>query len=187
MIRILSCALAVAAAAALGFAQGQLRFNRKQNNPLASAHEISATINGRQLVLSYSAPSVRGRQIWGEGGLLSKEPNFPVWRAGSDNATSFHTDADLDMNGLMVPAGDYTLYVLPEPGRWQLIINRQTGQWGLEYRPDRDLGRVPMATGRAPQFIETLYMKLTPEGGNRGRLEIGWESVAASVGFTVRQ
>jgi hypothetical protein len=57
-----------------------------------------------------------------------------VWRAGANAATKFHTDADLDVGGLFVPKGDYTLYVdLSDPAKWQLVINRQTGQWGLTY------------------------------------------------------
>ncbi len=186
MKRILSCAIAIAAITVCGLAQEKLRFNRKQNNPLASAHEISATIGGRLLVVSYSAPSMRGRKIFGEGGIIQKDPTYPVWRAGADNATSFHTDADLDINGLAVPKGDYTLWVLPEAGKWQLIINKQTGQWGLSYDQARDLGRVPMTTTRPPAPIETYYMKLIPDSGNKGRLELGWENVVASVNLIVK-
>jgi hypothetical protein len=186
MNRTFGCAIAIAAIAALSLAQQQLRFKRKQNNPLSSAHEVSATINDRLLVLSYSAPSVRGRTIFGEDGIIRKDPTWPVWRAGSDEATSFHTDGELTIGGLKVPPGDYTLFVLPEPGKWQLIINKQTGQWGLEYRQDRDLGRVPMTTAKAPAPIETLYMKVIREGANRGRLEMGWADVVAFVNFTVK-
>jgi hypothetical protein len=62
-------------------------------------------------VIRYAAPSVRGRQIFGEGGLLSRDPMYPAWRAGANSATSSHTDADLDVGGLSVPKGEYTLYV----------------------------------------------------------------------------
>jgi hypothetical protein len=42
-----------------------------------------------------------------------------------------HTDADLDLGGLAVPKGDYTLYVnLANPAAWELIVNKQTGQGG---------------------------------------------------------
>jgi len=55
----------------------------------------SVTIGGKTVSIKYSAPSVRGRQIFGPGGLISHDPNYPVWRAGANAATSFHTDADL--------------------------------------------------------------------------------------------
>ena len=63
----------------------------------------TATIGGKTITIQYSAPSVRGRQIFGDGGLLSHDPNYPVWRAGANSATSLHTDADLDIGGLTVP------------------------------------------------------------------------------------
>src|SRR5579863_5115208 len=104
---------------------------------LASAQsppaQASVTIGGKTLSIHYSAPSVRGRKIFGAGGLLSQDPTYPAWRAGANSATSFHTDGDLDIGGLSVPKGDYTLYVwVADPDNWQLILSKQTGQWGLE-------------------------------------------------------
>src|ERR1700758_2831861 len=79
-----------------------------QASPPANA---SISIGGKNLIVRYSAPSVRGRQIFGDGGLLSRDPTYPAWRAGANSATSFHSDADLDIGGLSVPKGDYTVYV----------------------------------------------------------------------------
>ena len=68
-------------------------------------------IGSATLVIKYCAPSVRGRQIFGEGGRVMQDPTAPIWRAGANDATAFHTDADLNIGGLAVPKGDYTLYV----------------------------------------------------------------------------
>lgn len=84
-----------------------------------------------------------GRRIFGPGGLLSGDPTFPASRAGANSATAFHTDADLDIGGLGVPKGDYTIYCwIQNPDAWELIINKETGQWGLNYDRSQDLGRV---------------------------------------------
>lgn len=174
MLKMLPVALAVGAApwTALG-----------QMSPPA---QTAVTINGKKLAISYSAPSVRGRKVFGPGGLISRDPTYPVWRAGANDATTFHTDADLDMGGLRVPKGDYTLWVLPEVSQWKLIINKQTGQWGLEYHQDRDLVRVPMIMSKPPKLIETLKMTLSAAGGDQGKLDMGWENYIASVSFTVK-
>jgi hypothetical protein len=164
------------------FAQGQ----RNQSNPLSPARDASVTINGKTVSISYSAPSMRNRTIFGPNGIVAKDPTAPVWRAGADQATSMHTDADLMIGNLSVPKGDYTVFVLPEAGKWQLIVNKQTGQWGLSYSQAQDLGRVPMTTTKAPSPIETFYIKLSQAGGNKGKLEMGWESVVASADFTVK-
>src|SRR6201995_1157756 len=95
---------------------------------LASAQsppaETSASIGGKTLSIQYSAPSVRHRKIFGPGGLLSQDPTYPAWRAGANSATSFHTDGDLEIGGLSVPKGDYTVYVwVADPDNWQLILS----------------------------------------------------------------
>src|SRR5579864_7482647 len=79
-----------------------------QTSPPATAN---LTIGGRTISIRYSAPSVRGRQIFGDTGLVSRDPTYPAWRAGANAATAFHTATDLTIGGLAVPKGDYTLYV----------------------------------------------------------------------------
>jgi len=174
MLRLLPVALLLTAATWTAFAQG---------SPPA---QTAVTINGKKLAIKYSAPSVRGRKIFGPGGVIARDPTYPVWRAGADDATAFHTDADLDMSGLRVPKGDYTLWVLPEASQWKLIVNKQTGQWGLEYHQDRDLGRVPMMMSKPPKPIETLKISLSAAGANQGKLDMEWENYLASVPFTVK-
>ena len=149
--------------------------------------QTSVTIGGKTLTIKYSAPSVRGRKIFGDGGLLSNDGTYPVWRAGANAATAFHTDADLDVGGLSVPKGDYTLFVLvQDPNAWQLIINKQTGQWGLRYNESQDLGRVKMTMSKPSSPIETFKITLSDSGGNKGKLQMEWENHIAAVPITVK-
>jgi hypothetical protein len=147
----------------------------------------SVTIGGKTLSIKYSAPSVRGRQIFGPGGLISHDPNYPVWRAGANAATSFHTDADLTIGTLSVPKGDYTLYALVEdPDNWELIVNKQNGQWGLTYDASQDLGRVKMTMSKPSAPIEVYKMTLSATGPKSGKLQMEWEKHIASVNFTLK-
>ena len=75
---------------------------------------------------------------------------------------------------------------MKDPDAWQLIINKQTGQWGLTYKEDQDLGRVKMAMSKPPAPVETLKYTLADEGGNKGKLTIEWENRIASVPITVK-
>ena len=153
-------------------------------SPPASA---SVSVSGKAIGIRYSAPSVRGRKIFGDGGLLSRDPTYPVWRAGANSATAFHTDADLDIGGLAVPKGNYSLYVsVQDPANWQLIVNKQTGQWGLSYNPSQDLGRVKMTMTRPPALVETLKYTLTDQGANKVELKMAWEQHVATVPITVK-
>jgi hypothetical protein len=158
-------------------------FGLAQQSPRA---ETSVSINGKSIAIKYSAPSVRGRQIFGPNGIVSKDPTYPVWRAGANEATALHTDADLTIGSLHVPAGNYTLFVNTASSPWELIVNKQTGQWGLAYDKSQDLGRVPMKVTRPASPVETYKMTLSSPGGNKGKLELAWENVVASVEFTAK-
>jgi hypothetical protein len=169
----LICGLIVAVAGA-AFAQ----------SPPARAR---ATIDGKSVSIQYSAPSVRGRKIFGDGGLLSRDPTYPAWRAGANAATTFKTESAIDVGGLAVPAGTYSLYVwVKNPDAWELIVNKQAGQSGLEYSASADLGRVKMTMSTPAQLVETLKYTLTDKGGGAGELQLAWERHVATVSLHVK-
>ena len=141
----------------------------------------SVTIAGKKITIAYHAPQMHNRKIFGD--LV---PFGKVWRAGANEATALHTDADLMIKTLHVPKGDYTLFVMPQANGWQLIVNKQTGQWGLEYHLDQDLGRVPMDLSPSPAPIDAFKISLLAAGGNKGNLRMEWEKTIAVVPFTVK-
>jgi hypothetical protein len=149
----------------------------------------SVVIGGKTVSIKYSAPAVNGRvgKLYGKDGTIGSDATYPVWRAGANAATALHTDADLDVGGLTVPKGDYTLYVnLANPAAWELIVDKQTGQGGMTYDEKQDLGRVKMTMGKPHALMEQLKYTLSGTGGNKGKLELAWENVEASVSFTVK-
>src|SRR6188768_130578 len=153
-------------AATLLFPQEQ----KKKQRPSPAA-ETSVSLGGKNVTIKYSSPSMRGRKIF--GGL---EPYGKVWRAGANEATALHTDADIVLGDLTVPAGDYTLFVnLDSADSWTLIVNKQTGQWGLTYKPEMDLGRTKMKITRVAP-VESYKMTLSPTS-----LTLEWEETSASV------
>jgi hypothetical protein len=172
--RFLTAAVWFAALPALVFAQA---------SPSA---DTSVTIAGKAITIKYSSPSVRGRKIFGDDGLISHDQNYPVWRAGANAATLLDTAGELTIGSLKVPAGKYTLFVLLDKAGWQLIVNKQTGQSGLDYDAKQDLGRVKMTMGKPPALVEKYKMTLAAAGGNKGKLTLEWENVTASVDFTVK-
>ncbi|MBI4874173.1 MAG: DUF2911 domain-containing protein [Acidobacteria bacterium] len=148
---------------------------------LSPPAETSVAIGGKKIEVKYSAPSMRGRKIF--GGLV---PFGQVWRAGANAATALHTEADLDLGGLKVPKGDYTLYVLPEAGQWMLIVNKQTGQHGMTYTQEMDLGRAKMTLAKSAAPVETYKMTLSATGAADGKLQLEWENTVATVSFSVK-
>ena len=148
-------------------------------SPQANA---TITVSGKAISVKYSAPSVRGRKIFGDGGLLSMDPTYPIWRAGANSATTLHTDADLTVGTLTVPKGDYTLYAnVKDPNNWELVVSKETGQWGLSYNASKDLGRTKMTMAKPAALVEQLKYTLTPT-----KLELSWENHTASVAIAVK-
>jgi len=148
--------------------------------------EASGAIAGKPITIKYSAPSVRGRQIFGDGGVVSRDATYPVWRAGANAATTLTTGANVDIGGLNVPAGTYTLYVLvQDPNNWKLIVNKQTGQGGDSYDSSQDLGRVDMKMEKPKAPIEKLQYTITASGAT-GKVQLEWENHIASVAIRAK-
>jgi hypothetical protein len=135
--------------------------------------------DGKTVTITYSRPSMRGRKIFGE--LV---PYGKVWRTGANAATSLTTDTTLDIGGTTVPAGNYTLYTVPGETSWQLIVNKQTGQWGTKYDEGQDLARIPMKVSQLPSGLEIFTISLDKTGAKSATLKLDWELTSASVRIT---
>lgn len=144
--------------------------------------EASGTVGGKPVTIKYSAPSVRGRQIFGDGGVVSKDSTYPVWRAGANAATVLTTGANLDIGGLNVPAGSYSLYVVvKDPDNWKLVVNKQTGQGGDTYDASMDLGRVDMKMEKPSAPVEVLKYTITSN-----KIQLEWDKHIASVAIKAK-
>lgn len=142
--------------------------------PPASPRDTARGVVGEASVLvDYGRPSKRGRAIFAAGGVV---PYGQVWRTGANAATTLVTSGDLLVGETRVPAGTYTLYTVPNADAWQLVINRQTGQWGTQYDQSRDLARVPMRVTALPAPVEQFTVAV--EGG---ALVMRWDTVQASA------
>jgi hypothetical protein len=146
---------------------------------LSSRDSTVANLAGAALWIDYSRPSKRGRVIFGE--LV---PFGKVWRTGANAATQFRTDKALTFGGVTVPAGFYTLFSIPGPSEWTLIVNGETGQPGTAYKPERDLYKIPMKVSALPQPVERFTISVTPSGAG-GVLALEWDTTRAEAAFTV--
>ena len=157
---------------------------------MCSSDLVRATIAGAAIAVDYSRPAMRGRKIF--GGLV---PWNEVWRTGANAATRFTTSADLVMGAKTIPKGSYTLWTLPTPTGWKLIINTQTRApcegtactlptrpplWGTGYSADSDLVRLDLTVGELPQPVERFTISVEPQSGV---LAMQWETTRVSIPF----
>ena len=151
-----------------------------QGRALSPPMSTSVTIDGKKLRVDYGAPSMRGRKIMG-----ALVPYGEVWCAGANDATTLVSEADLEIAGLKVPKGSYTLWTVPGKTEWTLIVNKQTGQWHTEYNEDHDLGRVKISIKTLPAPVERFRIQLAAAGANKGTLSLIWETTEAWAPFSV--
>ncbi len=128
-----------------------------------------------RMTLDYGQPHMRGRRIF--GGLV---PYDEVWRLGANLATHLTLDLDVRIGDLDIPRGMYSLYLLPRGDGAALIVNRQTRQWGTEYDPSLDFGRVELRRRALSETAQSLIISLQPnlsQGEGElpsGTLRIAW-------------
>lgn len=149
----------------------------------ASPHEeVTATVSGKKITISYGRPSKKGREIFG-----ALVPWDQVWRTGADEATTLTTEADLTIGTLQVPKGTYTLFTIPKQKEWTLVVNKVAKQWGAyTYDQKQDLGRTPMTVTTNPKLVEQLTLTMEAQGEKKVVLKAAWDTTAASVPITVR-
>jgi hypothetical protein len=132
--------------------------------------------DGKSITIAYASPRMRGRKIFGD--LV---PYGEVWRAGADDATSFVTSADLIVGGKNVPAGSYTLFVLPTQNKWTLIVSKQTGEFGIPYPGEQfDFARMEMKLSKLPSPLENSTISFD-QAGTTCTMKLDWETTRASI------
>jgi hypothetical protein len=141
---------------------------------------VRASIGAASFTVDYSRPLVRGRTLL--GGII---PYDVVWRTGANAATQFTTSAPITLAGLQLPAGGYTLWTVPRANGVELIVNRQTGQWGTSYDRSRDLGRAAMTSETLATPVEQFTISITGADATRGTLAMEWGSFRWTVPVVV--
>lgn len=152
-----------------------------RNKPVSATAKATITLKGKAITIDYSAPSVRDRKIF--GGVV---PYGKVWRTGANAATTLRTPIHLKIGTIDVPAGSYTLYSLPSESGSNLIVNKQTGQWGTEYDQSKDLGRTELTSSALSTPVETFVIEFGKPVGDASTLHLKWEKTDLSVPISAK-
>ena len=156
-----------------------------------SPHEtIGAVIDGNRVTIVYGRPYTKDpksgepRKVW--GGLV---PDGQVWRLGADEATLLLTQKTILFGETAVPAGAYSLFLLPQAdGSAKLIISKQLGEWGAyQYNEKQDLARIDLKKEALEKTAEQLTIAISKNSPAGGVLKISWENTQFSAPFTVQK
>jgi len=154
-----------------------------------SPHETtSANIDHNRVTIIYGRPYSKDpktgeiRKIWG-----SVVPYDKIWRTGADEATTLITQQPINLGGIVVPAGTYTLFTFPSAdGSVKLIVNKETGQWGVDpYHENQELARIDLKKDALDTPVDQFTMSVGKNPAGGGLIKLMWETTQYSVGYRI--
>ena len=151
-----------------------------QRNPRETA---KISVGNKTISVEYGRPSLKGRSA---ADLLQQLKPGDFWRLGADQSTTFSTTADLQFGDVTVPNGQYSLW--SERGAdnsWELVFNKQHGQWGTQHDASQDLVSVPLTETKASNSAEMVTISLTKQGAG-GVVAIQWGDMKLTANFKVK-
>jgi len=144
-------------------------------NTMSPPAKATGQVGGVDIEVTYGQPSRRGRNIFPD-----VVPFGDVWRAGANAATQVTFSADVMVAETHVPAGSYSVWMIPGESADTLILNKATRIWGVMYDAEQDLARIPLKRDPMSPRVETLTYSITEESG-RGTLALTWDDRRFSV------
>jgi hypothetical protein len=150
-----------------------------RKSPLDS---LSFKVGGASVKLCYGRPSARGRTMIGGDAI----PFGKLWRTGANEPTMIHTTGPLVVAGVAVPAGSYSLYTIPGPTEWRIIVNRSITQWGHESQYSdavkaQEVGQGMASSSGLSEPVETMVFRTEPGSGGGLNLLLEWERTRVTI------
>ena len=155
-------------------------FANRPMGELSGRGVVSTNVGAAQIEVDYGVPLKRGRDIFG-----ALVPYDRVWRTGANRATHFSTSRALRFGDDVLPAGSYTLFTIPRPDRWTLIVNGKVDINGQAYDAEADVLHIDLAVRQLDEAVEPFTIVVEPIGARDGLLRMRWDTTEAWVPFVV--
>lgn len=124
----------------------------------------------------YSRPQKSGRVIFGDLIEYGK-----VWRLGANEATEIEFYQNVKINNSKVKKGRYTLYAIPWPDKWTIILNSETDTWGsFKYDEQKDKLRVDIPVEKQLDIAESFVI-FFDKTSNGFSLQILWDDIKTGL------
>ncbi|HEV8284032.1 MAG TPA: DUF2911 domain-containing protein [Chitinophagaceae bacterium] len=129
----------------------------------------------------YSRPQKNGRIIFGDLIEYGK-----VWRMGANEATEIEFYKNVKIDGKKIAKGRYTLYAIPNPDNWTIILNSDIDTWGaFKYDAQKDVLRTTVAVQKLNESVESLSMAFE-KIDNGCNLVIAWDNIKTSLPIFIK-
>ncbi len=157
-------------------------FQYMKSKTKKASPEVTETYanNGKDITVFYCAPSKKNRPLFG-----SLVPFGEVWRTGANEATTFSTSKDLQIDGKTLPAGKYTLWTIPNKESWTVIWNKKQYGWGVDFSskaardPAEDALKVTVPVETTYETIEKFTISF--EEKKTLQMVMAWDETKVAV------
>jgi len=164
---------ATAGVAVIQEAQSPPRIHLSQHGSVSQ--HVADTI----ITVEYNRPVARGRELFG-----ALVPWGRVWCPGADDCTTIALSTDVKIADQSLAAGTYSLWALPEPDQWTMIINRAQPVFHTRYPSGQDVLRIP-AKPRTGSQMETLAFYFPVVDGKHAELVLHWGTTVVPMPIDV--
>ena len=160
-----------------------MKVSTSTSKTLSPKKYAMAIVGDAHIHIEYSAPSVRGRIIY--GGLLAYGE---VWQSGAHNATWIETNKDIILNDNLLKAGKYGFFTIPSKDKWTIIFNENWNQHGKdEYNESEDILRFDVTPKISEEITEQLIYQVESINDKEGSISLSWEKVLVKFSFVLSQ
>lgn len=144
---------------------------------LSPSSTLTQSFSTSKIEISYSRPSMRGRKVFGE--LV---PFGKVWRTGANAATKITFEETMVIGGSTIAPGTYSFYTVPGESEWEIILNKNTGNWGAYgYSKADDVARFVVKPTKLSAPVETFTISITDITFSSCNIELQWENTRVVV------
>lgn len=145
---------------------------------LSPKGSVEQKVGVTTISIEYERPIARGRKIFGE--LV---PYKILWRTGAGNGTKIKFDDEVLIDNKIIPAGQYSLFTIPDKQEWTIILNSDTTIYGLGgYNQSKDVIRFKTKTKITDRHYESFTLDIDLIEDN-AELNISWENTRVTFGI----
>ena len=155
-------------------------FWEKRASPLATT---TFEVGDGAVRVCYGRPSARERVVF--GGLV---PYRQLWRTGANEPTRIYSNITIELAGIRLAPGRYSLYTIPDTNEWRVFITESVTHWGNDLRSgvrDKDVGVGIVPADTTAHYVETFTIS-TESADDSVLMVLEWERTRVAVGVRAR-
>ena len=156
-----------------------LSVNAQIKSPQPSTSQtVTQTVGLTNIELSYSRPSMRERNIFGE--LV---PYGKMWRTGANKNTTITFDKDVIIGSKEVKAGTYAIFTKPNAQSWEVYFYSDTSNWGTpaDWENEKVVASIKANVVAMPMEVETFTISFDAITNDSATLGFRWDHTYVAV------